>query len=72
MTRSELRKLVGREEFTVRALSERLGISVEAARSRLDRYVSLGWVERMDEVQQYVDERGRPLRGRPSHLYRLV
>ncbi len=62
---------VGRSEFTVRELAERTGLSVEAARGRIARYVADGLVVRTREVQQYVDASGRPMRGRPAHLYRV-
>lgn len=70
-TRTRLLRDLGRSEFTVRQLAERAGVSMEAARSRLTRYLADGLVERTDDVLQYVDDAGRPQRGRPSHLYRV-
>jgi predicted ArsR family transcriptional regulator len=70
-TRSELGKLVGKGEFTVRQLAEVSEISIEAARSRIARYLEEGLVERTPEVLQYLGENGRPGRGRPAHLYRV-
>jgi predicted ArsR family transcriptional regulator len=52
-------------------MSERAGVSVEAARSRLTRYLAAGLVEETENVVQYVDSKGRALRGRPAHLYRV-
>jgi predicted ArsR family transcriptional regulator len=52
-------------------LAERADVSIEAARSRLSRYLEQGLVERTADVLQYVDDGGRPQRGRPSHLYRV-
>lgn len=69
--RTQLLQDLGRKEFTVREMAERTGLSVEAARGRLSRYLEAGLVERTPEVQQYVDAGGRPLRGRPSHLYKV-
>jgi predicted ArsR family transcriptional regulator len=69
--RSELAKLVGKSEFTVRQLAEVSDISIEAARSRIARYVAEGLVERTPEVLQYLGTDGRPGRGRPAHLYRV-
>ena len=69
--RTQLLRDLGRREFTVREAAERTGLSVEAARGRITRYVEAGLVERTPEVQQYVDAGGRPMRGRPSHLYRV-
>ena len=60
-----------RTEFTVRQLADRAGVSVEAARSRITRYVDEGLVVRTPYVQQYVDDEGRPQRGRPAHLYQV-
>lgn len=60
-----------RTEFTVRQLADRAGVSVEAARSRITRYVDEGRVVRTPYVQQYVDDAGQPQRGRPAHLYRV-
>ena len=62
---------LGRTEFTVRQLADRAGVSIEAARGRISRYVDEGLVERTPYVQQYVDDAGRPQRGRPAHLYRV-
>ena len=70
-TRSQLLRDLGRDEFTVRQMADRVGLTVEAARSRLTRYVDEGLVVRTSEVLQYVDDAGRPQRGRPSHLYRV-
>lgn len=70
-SRTSLLRRLGGSEFTVREMAERTGLSVEAARSRLTRYLELGLVERTRYVQQYVDTSGRPLRGRPAHLYRV-
>jgi predicted ArsR family transcriptional regulator len=70
-TRTELLKTLGRTEFTVMQMSERTGVSVEAARSRLTRYLASGLVEETEHVVQYVDDEGRALRGRPAHLYRV-
>jgi predicted ArsR family transcriptional regulator len=70
-TRAELLKALGRTEFTVMQMSERAGVSVEAARSRLTRYLAAGLVEETENVVQYVDSKGRALRGRPAHLYRV-
>lgn len=69
--RNQLLDEVGRSEFTVRELAERTGLSVEAARGRISRYVADGLVVRTPEVQQYVNAAGRPMRGRPAHLYRV-
>lgn len=69
--RATLLRDLGRTEFTVREMAERTGLSVEAARGRIARYLEEGLVERTPEVQQYVDAGGRPTRGRPSHLYRV-
>jgi predicted ArsR family transcriptional regulator len=69
--RTHLLRDLGRSEFTVRQMAERTGLSVEAARGRLSRYVEAGLVERTSEVLQYVDDEGQALRGRPAHLYRV-
>jgi predicted ArsR family transcriptional regulator len=71
-TKTDLSKTFGRKEFTVRELADRTGQSIETARSRLTRYLEQGLVERTDDVLQYVDDKGRALRGRPAHLYRVV
>jgi predicted ArsR family transcriptional regulator len=70
-TRTQLMRDLGRNEFTVRQMADRVGVSIEAARSRLSRYVDEGLVERTTDVLQYVDDAGRPQRGRPAHLYRV-
>ena len=70
-TRSELSKLVGRNEFTVRQLAEASEISIEAARSRVTRYLEEELIERTPEVLQYLGPDGKPGRGRPAHLYRV-
>jgi predicted ArsR family transcriptional regulator len=70
-TRPQLQRELGRTEFTVRDMAERTGLSIEAARGRLARYVAAGLVERTIYVQQYVDGEDRPTRGRPAHLYRV-
>ena len=69
--RSTLLRDLGRTEFTVRQMSDRTGLSIEAARGHLSRYLDAGLVERTTEVLQYVDDEGRPMRGRPAHLYRI-
>jgi predicted ArsR family transcriptional regulator len=69
--RSDIAKLVGRSEFTVRQLAEVSEISIEAARSRVARYLEEGVIERTPEVLQYLGPDGRPGRGRPAHLYRV-
>jgi predicted ArsR family transcriptional regulator len=69
--RSTLLRDLGRTAFTVRQMSDRTGLSIEAARGRLSRYLDAGLVERTAEVLQYVDDEGRPMRGRPAHLYRI-
>ncbi len=56
-TRAELLKALGRTEFTVMQMSERAGVSVEAARSRLTRYLAAGLVEETENVVQYVDSK---------------
>ena len=68
---NEFLRTLGRSEFTVRQMSERTGLSVEAAVGRLSRYLDAQLVERTPYVQQYVDDEGRPMRGRPAHLYRV-
>ena len=70
-TPTQLLRALGRSEFTVREMAERTGLSVEAARGRLSRYLEAELVERTPYVQQYVDAGGRPMRGRPAHLYRV-
>jgi predicted ArsR family transcriptional regulator len=70
-TRTELLRDLGRSEFTVRQMADRVGVTVEAARSRLSRYLDEGLVERTPDVVQYVDDAGRPQRGRPAHLYKV-
>jgi predicted ArsR family transcriptional regulator len=70
-SRTELLRDLGRSEFTVRQMADRVGVTVETARSRIARYVDEGLLERTDEVLQYVDTAGRPQRGRPAHLYRV-
>lgn len=69
--RTTLMRDLGRTEFTVRQMSDRTGLSIEAARGRLTRYLDAGLVERTQDVVQYVDGGGRPMRGRPAHLYRV-
>jgi hypothetical protein len=70
-TRPQLLREFGRTEFTVRDVAERTGLSVEAARGRVARYLAADLVERTPFVQQYIDDSGRPTRGRPAHLYRV-
>ncbi len=70
-SRTELLRDLGRTEFTVRQMADRVGVRVETARSRISRYVDEGLIERTTDVLQYVDDQGRPQRGRPSHLYRV-
>jgi predicted ArsR family transcriptional regulator len=72
MMRNELLRRLGRREFTVRQVADVAGVSVEAARSRVVLLVRDGLIERTGEVLQYLSEEERPLRGRPSHLYRVV
>jgi len=69
--RNELRRTLGRTEFTVRQMADRTGLSVESARSRISQYVDAGLVVRTPDVVQYVDDSGQPMRGRPAHLYRV-
>lgn len=71
MNRTTLMRDLGRTEFTVRQMSDRTGLSIEAARGRLTRYLDAGLIERTPDVVQYVDDAGRPMRGRPAHLYRV-
>jgi len=69
--RSDLLRTLGRTEFTVRQMAERTGLSVESARGRISKYRDEGLVVRTTDVVQYVDDEGRPMRGRPAHLYRV-
>jgi predicted ArsR family transcriptional regulator len=70
-TRTELLRTLGRTEFTVREMADRTGLSMESARGRITQYLDAGLVERTPDVLQYVDDEGRPMRGRPAHLYRV-
>lgn len=70
-TRTDLLRTLGSTEFTVRQMADRAGVSVEAARSRIHRYIDQGIVECTPYVQQYVDDAGRPQRGRPAHVYKV-
>jgi predicted ArsR family transcriptional regulator len=69
--RTELAKLVGKNEFTVRQLAEVSNISIEAARSRVARYLEDEVIEKTSDVLQYLGPDGKPGRGRPAHLYRV-
>ena len=69
--RTDLLRTIGRNEFTVRQLADRTGLSVESARGRIAKYLDAGLVVRTPDVVQYVDDAGRPMRGRPAHLYRV-
>jgi len=69
--RTELLRALGRTEFTVRQMADLTGLSVESARGRISKYVDAGLVIRTSDVVQYVDDEGRPMRGRPAHLYRV-
>jgi hypothetical protein len=69
--RTELLRALGRTEFTVRQMAELTGLSVESARGRISKYLDDGLVIRTSDVVQYVDDEGRPMRGRPAHLYRV-
>lgn len=70
-TVEDVRRAVGRRHFTVRELADALSVGTEQARAVVRRLHAAGVVERTDELAQYVDERGRPTRGRPQHVYRL-
>jgi predicted ArsR family transcriptional regulator len=70
-TRTQLLRDLGASEFTVRQMADRVGVTVETARSRISRYVDAGLVERTTDVLQYVDDEGRPQRGRPAYLYKV-
>lgn len=69
--RTDLLRKLGKSEFTVRQLADRTGLSVESARGRISKYLDDGLVVRTSDVLQYVDDEGRPMRGRPAHLYRV-
>ena len=69
--RTELLSALGRDEFTVRQMADLTGLSVESARGRISKYLDAGLVVRTSDVVQYVDDEGRPMRGRPAHLYRV-
>jgi len=70
-TRTQLMRDLGGTEFTVRQMADRVGVTVETARSRISRYLDAGLVERTSEVVQYIDDEGRPQRGRPAYLYKV-
>lgn len=70
-TLEDVRRAVGRRRFTVRELADALGLEPEQARAIVRRLCTTGAAERTDELAQYVDERGRPTRGRPQHVFRL-
>ncbi|MEY3020506.1 MAG: hypothetical protein RLZZ272_1490 [Actinomycetota bacterium] len=70
-TLEDVRRTIGRRRFTVRELADVLALEPEQARAIVRRLCDAGSAERTDEVAQYVDERGRPTRGRPQHVYRL-
>jgi len=70
-TRTELLRSLGRDEFTVRQMADLTELSVESARGRISKYLDAGLVVRTPYVVQYVDDEGRPMRGRPAHLYRV-
>lgn len=70
-TPAELRRAFGRRAFTVRDVAETFDRSLATARATVQRLLEAGDVVRTDEVLQYVDDAGRPLRGRPQHLFRF-
>ena len=72
LNRTELRNALGRKEFTVRDLAAELGLSDATARARVQRLQEAGVVEPTGEVLQHLGDGGRPLRGRPATLYRIV
>ena len=69
--RTELLRTLGRTEFTVRQMADLTGLTVESARGRISKYLDDGLVVRTSDVLQYVDDEGRPMRGRPAHLYKV-
>ena len=72
LNRTELRNALGRKEFTVRDLAAELGLSDATARARVQRLQEAAVVEPTGEVLQHIGDGGRPLRGRPATLYRIV
>lgn len=72
ITISDVRRAFGRREFAARDLAEVQEVPVDSARAAIQRMVRAGQLARTDNVLQYVDDAGRPTRGRPQHLYRLV
>lgn len=70
-TVADVRRAVGRRPFTARELAAQLDLEPETARALVRRLVGRDEAVRTDQVAQYVDERGRPTRGRPQHVYRL-
>ena len=71
LSRTELRNVIGRREFTVRDFALELGVTEGTARARIARLQDAGVVETTGEVLQHLGDGGRPLRGRPATLYRI-
>lgn len=72
LSKTAIRKSVGRGKFTVGAFAEGTEVSTPTARRRLAELVSEGIVERLDDTEKVLDEDGEPQRGRPRHLYKVA
>lgn len=72
VTKTELRKTVGRGKFTSVELSESFEIGRPAARAKLRALVADGIVEALPETQKVLDAEGEPQRGRPRQVFRVA
>jgi hypothetical protein len=69
---SRVRELHGDTPFTIDEVAQLWRTGIGTARSRIERLVDVGLIERTGTQRPTTTEAGRPTRGRPPVLYRLA
>lgn len=71
ITKTQVRKLVGRGKFEIEDFAEATEVSKSTARRRVLSLVDEGILEQVGTAKRTNGD-GEATRGRPAHLYRLV
>jgi predicted ArsR family transcriptional regulator len=72
LTKTQVRKTIGRGKFTSVEAAEALEVSRPTARRTLRALVEAGVIEALDEHQKVTDEDGEAQRGRPRQVFRVA
>lgn len=72
VTKTELRKTVGRRKFTSVDFADALEVTRPTARQTLRKLVAEGVIEALPETQKVLNDEGEPQRGRPRQVFRVA